>query len=164
LSRLNSFIRRLEAQQACLNLAASLVRDLAGDVLELGLGNGRTYDHLRELFPDRPIYVCDRRIAAHPECVPPADRLILGDMRETLPAIRGRLEARIALAHLDAGAGEHAANAALARAVAPFLAPLLVAGGVLVSDPAIDEASLAPLPLPPLVRVGRYHLYRKLRD
>jgi hypothetical protein len=164
LSRLDSFIRRLEAQRACLNLAASLVRGLPGVVLELGLGNGRTYDHLRELFPDRPIYVCERRLAAHPECVPPAERLIFGDMRETLPAMRGRFEARVALAHLDAGAGEQAANRALARTLAPFLAPLLVPGGVLVSDPAIEAASLAPLPLPPLVRAGRYHIYRKLKD
>ena len=55
MSRLDSFIRRLEAQRACLNRAAELIRDIDGFVLELGLGNGRTYDHLRELFPDRDI-------------------------------------------------------------------------------------------------------------
>jgi hypothetical protein len=164
LSRLDSFIRRLEAQRTCLNLAASLVRDLAGAVLELGLGNGRTYDHLRELFPDRPIYVCERRIAAHPDCVPPAERLILGDMRETLPAMRGRFEAGIALAHLDTGTGDQAANRALAQGLAHLLAPLVVSGGVLVSDPAIDAAAFAPLPLPPSVPAGRYHLYRKLTN
>ena len=86
MSRLDSFIRRLEAQRACLNRAAELIRGIDGIVLELGLGNGRTYDHLRELFPDRDIYVCERRVAAHPDCVPPPERLILGDMRETLPA------------------------------------------------------------------------------
>src|SRR6202022_2543720 len=46
-SRLDSFIRRLKAQRACLDLAAGLVRGLDGEILELGLGNGRTYDHLR---------------------------------------------------------------------------------------------------------------------
>ncbi|MGH6887075.1 MAG: class I SAM-dependent methyltransferase, partial [Geminicoccales bacterium] len=49
MSRLDSFIRRLEAQRACLDLAAARIADLPGPVLELGLGNGRTYDHLREL-------------------------------------------------------------------------------------------------------------------
>ena len=53
MSRLDSFIRRLEAQRACLNRAAALISGIDGIVLELGLGNGRTYDHLRELFPDR---------------------------------------------------------------------------------------------------------------
>ena len=73
MSRLDSFIRRLEAQRACLNRAAALISGIDGTVLELGLGNGRTYDHLRELFPDREIYVCERRVAAHPACVPPGN-------------------------------------------------------------------------------------------
>ena len=50
MSRLDSFIRRLEAQRACLDRAAALIAGIDGAVLELGLGNGRTYDHLRELF------------------------------------------------------------------------------------------------------------------
>ena len=110
MSRLDSFIRRLEAQRACLNRAAELIGDLEGVVLELGLGNGRTYDHLRSLFPDRKIYVCERQVAAHPDCVPPPDMLILGDMRETLRAAVGRLGARIAFAHLDSGTGDPAAS------------------------------------------------------
>ena len=51
MSRLDSFIRRLEAQRACLDLAARLIEGLEGEILELGLGNGRTYDHLRQLLP-----------------------------------------------------------------------------------------------------------------
>ncbi len=88
MSRLDSFIRRLEAQRACLDRAAALISGLDGIVLELGLGNGRTYDHLRTLFPDREIHVCERQVAAHPDCVPPPEFLILGDMRETLPGLR----------------------------------------------------------------------------
>src|SRR5689334_3687374 len=110
MSRLDSFIRRLEAQRACLNRTAELIRDLDGIVLELGLGNGRTYDHLRSLLPTRDIYVCERRVAAHPDCVPPPERLILGDMRETLVEARGWLSGRVALAHLDVGTGDTAAN------------------------------------------------------
>ena len=101
MSRLDSFIRRLEAQRACLELAADLIAGLDGEVLELGLGNGRTYDHLRKLFPHRKIYVCERAVAAHPDCVPPSALLLLGDMRETLPAVRARLADRVVLAHLD---------------------------------------------------------------
>ena len=161
MSRLDSFIRRLEAQRTCLGRAAALIGDLDGCVLELGLGNGRTYDHLRELFPERDIFVCERQIAAHPRCVPPPERLLLGDMRDTLPAARARLGGRVALAHFDAGSGETAANRALAAVLAPHIAELLCAGGVLVSDPPIAAADLEPLPLPDGVPPGRYHLYRR---
>ena len=129
-------------------------------MLELGLGNGRTYDHLRELFPDREIYVCERQVAAHPDCVPPPERLILGDMRATLPALRGRFGGRVALAHFDVGTGDAAANRAIAAELTPLIVPLLCAGGVLVSDPPIDAPELAPLPLPDGIAAERYHLYR----
>jgi hypothetical protein len=162
MSRLDSFIRRLEAQRACLDRAAELIRDIGGEVLELGLGNGRTYDHLRSLFPDREIYVCERRVAAHPDCVPPPERLILGDMRETLAAARDRLGGRVACAHFDAGTGDAAANRALAEALAPSIVPLLCAGAVLAADPSIDCPGLEALPLPDGIAPGRYHLYRRL--
>jgi S-adenosyl-L-methionine methyltransferase len=161
-SRLDSFIRRLQAQRACLELAAKLIDDLEGDVLELGLGNGRTYDHLRELFPHRDIFVCERAVAAHPDCVPPSGLLLLGDMRETLPSARARLSGRVALAHLDPGDGNAWASQALANELAPLIVPLLRFGAVLVSEPAISADELSPLPLPDGVEIGRYNLYRQV--
>ena len=160
MSRLDSFIRRLEAQRACLDLAAHLVQELDGDVLELGLGNGRTYDHLRQLFPDRKIYVFDRRVAAHPDCVPPAELLLLGDMRDTLQTASELLGSRVALAHLDPATGDGAASRALAAELAPLIMPLLRPGGMLVSEPAIARDELSPVPLPESVAPGRYNLYR----
>ena len=160
MSRLDSFIRRLEAQRACLDLAAHLVRELDGDVLELGLGNGRTYDHLRQLFPDRKIYVFDRRVAAHPDCVPPAELLLLGDMRDTLQTASELLGSRVALAHLDPATGDGAASRALAAELAPLIMPLVRPGGMLVSEPAIVRDELSPVPLPESVAPGRYNLYR----
>ena len=164
MSRLDSFIRRLEAQRACLSLAARLVRALEGPVLELGLGNGRTYDHLRELCPDRQIYVCERHIAAHPDCLPPPELLLLGDMRDTLGVARRRLEARVSLAHFDAASGDAAASRAFAAEVIPLLVPLLCSGAVLCSEPAMTAAELAPLALPEGVAAGRYHLYRRVNS
>jgi S-adenosyl-L-methionine methyltransferase len=160
-SRLDSFIRRLEAQRACLGQAAALVRQLDGAVLELGLGNGRTYDHLRALCPDREIYVCEREVAAHPDCVPPPEFLLLGDMRDTLRTARLRLAGRIALAHFDAATGDGAASRAFAAEIAPLVAPLLCAGAVLVSEPEIVADRLVPLALPTGIAVGRYHIYRR---
>ena len=52
MSRLDSFIRRMTAQRDILNqIATQSLLPESGDVLELGLGNGRTYSHLREVFP-----------------------------------------------------------------------------------------------------------------
>ena len=163
MSRLDSFIRRLEAQRVCLGHAVALVEELDGVVLELGLGNGRTYDHLRELCPDRAIYVCERQVAAHPDCVPPAELLLIGDMRDTLRWARPRLEGRVALVHFDAATGDGATSLAFGGETGPLIVPLLRAGGVLVSEPPIDVAGLVALPLPQGVGAGRYHLYRRLR-
>ena len=164
MSRLDSFIRRLEAQRACLNRAAELIAGLDGPVLELGLGNGRTYDHLRELFPDRDIYVCERQVAAHPDCIPPANLLLLGDMFETLPAARGGSRAGRARPfrrrHRRRG-GQQGARRAVC---VPLILPLLRPGAVLATpaDPVMESPELAPLPLPEGVAEGRYHLYRRV--
>jgi len=161
-SRLDSFIRRLHAQKACLEHAASLIEALEGPVLEIGLGNGRTFDHLRELLRDREIFVFDRCVAAHPDCVPDAAHLILGDIRDTLPNADCRIGARAALAHVDCGTGDAQRNAALASDIAERLSPLMASGGIIVSDQAMLHACLTPLPLPDSVADGRYYLYRRL--
>ena len=125
MSRLDSFIRRMQAQRDCLNWAIDAVAGVAGPVIELGLGNGRTYDHLREHLPGRRIHVFDRRVAAHPACVPPQDCLLLGDIHETLPAAAARLGPVAALAHTDLGSGDEAANARLAAFIGPQLDRLM---------------------------------------
>lgn len=160
MSRLDSFIRRLEAQRACLERAAALIGSVPGPILELGLGNGRTFDHLREILPDRDVFVFEREIAAHPDCVPAPDRLILGDLRETLPAARARFSGSAALAHLDVATGEAAASRMLAAALAPLIAPLMRHGAVVVSEPPLAVPGWEALAVPEGVRPGRYHLYR----
>jgi hypothetical protein len=159
-SRLDSFIRRLQAQRACLDHAVDLIRDLPGPALELGLGNGRTYDHLRERLPQRDIYVCDRQVAAHPDCIPPDRFLILGDVRDTLPQARARIGAPVALVHADLGSGDTEANRRQALALAPIIAALLQPGGIVVSDQELTTPRLQPLDLPSGVKPGRYFLYR----
>jgi hypothetical protein len=160
MSRLDSFIRRLQAQRACLDHAVELVRDLPGPVLELGLGNGRTYDHLCERLPDREIYVCERQIAAHPASIPPDRLLILGDARETLPQARARIGAAVALVHADLGSGDAEATRRQAAELAPLIAGVLRSGGIVVSDQALATPALQPLELPAGVKPGRYFLYR----
>jgi trans-aconitate methyltransferase len=159
MSRLDTFIRRLQAQRLCLDALADRLQGLPGPVLELGLGNGRTYDHLRERFPGRPIFVFDRQVAAHPDCIPPADQLRLGDFRETLPAYAAEGQPPAALIHADIGSGDKAASMQLAADLAPSWARILAPGGFLASDQPIELPLWTPVPLPPGVDAGRYHLY-----
>jgi hypothetical protein len=159
-SRLDSAIRRLVAQRACLDQAAKLIADRPGPVLELGLGNGRTYDHLRKLLPEREIFVFDRRIAAHPECIPDETHMILGDLRETIPNALERIGACAVLVHADVGTANAGRNAALAAWLGEALAPLVAPGVVVATDQALTTGEWAALPLPEGVAEGRYFLYR----
>jgi len=159
LSRLDSAIRRLEAQRAGLDWACAAAG--AGAVLELGLGNGRTYDHLRaRLGAARAIYAFDFAVAAHPDCVPPASLLHLGDMRETLPrfaAFHGRCAA---LVHADTGSGSQAASIEFAAFLGPVVAGLMLPGGLVLSDQALTGDGLAALAPPAGIAAGRYFFYR----
>lgn len=160
MSRLDSAIRRLQAQRACLDAAIAAASDLPGPIFELGLGNGRTYDHLRSLSPGREIFVFDRQVAAHPDCIPDAAHLLLGDLHETLPRAAGRFGATAALLHADLGSGDAARDAATIAFVADLLPRLMRPGGVVVGDQDLRFAGAESLPLPDGVKPGRYFLYR----
>ena len=158
MSRLDSFIRRMTAQRACLDLAAERVRGLPGPIFELGLGNGRTYDHLREKLPGRDIYVFERQVAAHPDSTPPADRLFLGDIDRTLPEACARFAGQVVLVHSDIGSGDAGSNARIAAFLSRTLPQALAPGALLLSDQQLTLPGAKPLPLPDGVKPGRYHL------
>jgi hypothetical protein len=159
-SRLDSFIGRITAQRDCLNAAVELIRDVSGPVLEIGLGNGRTYDHLRSLLPAREIFAFDRQLNAHPKSVPAAAHLILGEFTATLPTALIRIGAPAALAHADFGSGDPQATAMLAAWLGPALVPLMAPGGIVAADQSLQVPAWRALPLPASVRDGRYFLYR----
>jgi hypothetical protein len=164
MSRLDSFIRRMLAQRACLNWAAEAVADVAGPVLELGLGNGRTYDHLRELLPERQIYVFERAarafVRAHAKSLPPEEFLILGDIEHTLISAASRLPAKAALAHNDLGTSDAGAYETLALRLGELLMHLMAPEGIIVSNVSLPAAGLIALDTPPGVKPGRYFIYR----
>lgn len=163
MSRLDSMIRRLKAQRAALNDAARRTDGHDGIALEFGLGNGRTYDHLRHLMPNRRIVVFDREVSAHPDCIPPDEDLYLGDLFETLPRAIAEIGRTAVLAHLDIGTGDKEQSMALVRRAAPMIAEFLVEGGVLVSDQPIDGVpGLAPLSLPDGIPSGRIHMFTRV--
>ena len=160
MSRLDSFIRRISAQRDCLNKAAQWVADVPGVIVELGLGNGRTYHHLRELFPDREIFVFERQLAAHSECVPDDEHLVLGDIGETLAHAQARLSGRVALAHADLGSGDAMVDAALSVLIRALLTPLMCSRALVLSDQPLKPAGWQTLPLPEGVVSGRYQILR----
>ncbi len=161
MSRLDINIGRLEAQRACLNLAAEEIRDLAGPVLELGLGNGRTYDHLRELMPAREIFVFERDVAAHPDCIPDEDHLFRGDFRDTLAGAGERFSGQVALIHADIGSANLERDARLPAFVAGHLPGLLRPGGIVASDRDVEFEGARHLALPEGLEPGVYHLFQR---
>jgi len=159
-SRLDLNIERLKAQRACLERAAALIAGLSGPLLELGLGNGRSYDHLREILPGREIFVFEREVAAHPDCIPDAAHLFRGDFRETLPLAVARFGRSVAFAHADIGSSNLAADAEKAAFVAAALARLVAPGGVVAADRDVGFAGALALPLPDGAAAGRYFLFQ----
>ncbi len=160
MSRLDVFIARMTAQAKCLNWAAEDIRDLPGPVFELGLGNGRTYDHLRQLFPARDIFVFDMLGKSHPDCIPPEDHLFLGDVVESLKNVQSRFKGQVALVHADIGSHDLAANEALGRIISPLLVPLMHPSGIIVSTDKYYADEWETLELPQGVDPVEGFLYR----
>ncbi len=161
MSRLDSFIRRLEAQRACIDFAAGAGNAPGGPIFELGLGNGRTYDHLRERFPGRDVFVFERQVNANAASMPDADHLIIGDLMETLPRAVLRFRGRVGFVHSDLGSGDEARDRAAAARIAPLVAEAVAPLGLVASDQALIIAGWQALPLPPGIGESRYFLYRK---
>jgi hypothetical protein len=157
MSRLDSMLRRLTAQRDGLNWAASEVAGLTGDALDMGLGNGRTYDHLREILPQRRIWVIDRVLQCHPSCVPPEQDFLQGEAEPMLQKL-AEDGPQIVLAHYDFGFGVKEKDVAEAARLSPVIASVMVPGGLIVSgQPLVGFEELAG---PKGIPEGRYLFYR----
>ena len=160
-SRLDLFIDRMVSQRACLDFAISETAAMKGPVFELGLGNGRTYHHMRRYVEKRDIYVFERVVGAHPDSIPPEDKVILGDVRETLPASVQRFGAAASLIHADLGGHSREKNDIFARFVSPLIEPLLAPGGLMVSSDRMYFENLTELALPEGAVAERCYIYRR---
>ena len=164
MSRLDSMIRRLTAQRVCIHYGLDLISDLNGPILELGLGNGRTYDNLREHSEGREIFVFERSPAAHPSCTPAPQFLFEGHFRETLKRAANDLKSLAAFAHCDIGSGVPENDQVLAGAISYLLDDLLIPGAVVLSDQALHVGEGKAINLPTGISEGRYFLYRKSEE
>ena len=161
MSRLDSMLRRLSAQRDGLNWAAEQIAALQGDVLDMGLGNGRTYHHMREIMPERDIYVFERAIASHPDSTPPENRVLLGDVFDTLPQALARFGPTAQLIHADLGGHNAQRNDDFARAISPVIEPLLAEGGLMVSSDRMYFDALREMDLPEGAVPGRCFIYTR---
>lgn len=157
MSRLDSMLRRLTAQRDGLNWAAEQITDVPGDALDMGLGNGRTYDHLREILPDRRIWVIDRVLQCHPSCVPPEKDFLQGEAEPMLQRLAAEGH-KIVLAHYDFGFGVKEKDVAEAAAMSPVIASVMAPGGIIVSGQPL--VGFEELNGPEGIPEGRYMFYR----
>ena len=157
MSRLNSMMRRLAAQADGLEWGTTMVDSLQGDFLDMGLGNGRTYDHIREIAPNRRIWVMDRALNCHPSCVPPEPDFLQGEAEDMLKkmAMDGT---KVAMAHYDFGFGDKTKDVAEAARLSTMIKEIMLPGGVLVSgQPLVGFEQVRG---PTTVAPERYYFYR----
>ncbi len=165
MSRLDSFIARMQAQKTLLDAAAAELKSagetLPGPAFELGLGNGRTYDHMREVFAGRRVIAFDRHLMANPKSTPPPEDLILGDIEETAPAFARTHGAIGAVLHADLGNGVAADDLKLQKWLPVVATALLRSGAIILTSTRLDHPALGEQPLPENIQVGRYYIYRR---
>lgn len=149
----------MSAQRDILNDLTSRIDGIAGAVFEFGLGSGRTYDHLREIFPDRRIVVFESESKGLPlQRVAPED-LLLGDIRTTTSSLP---DGCAALIHTDIETGVAEVDAELTTWLPGLVGRLLVPGGYAATSANLLDPRLTPCSLPHEVPDGRYHVLRRI--
>ena len=158
-SRLDSFIRRVSAQRDCLNHAFRLIGNLTGPILELGLGNGRTYYHLRENCPEREIFVFECEVRPHPDCMPDPDYIFEGDIFETLPRAAHRIDLPAVMAHIDMVSGDDEIDRRIAAFLSRQVPPMMAEQSVILCDQELQPPNWESRPLPDGIPEQRYFYY-----
>lgn len=165
MSRLDRFIRRMTAQKFFLELACAEIRSVCrpqdGIVAEFGLGNGRTYHHLCEQLPDFRIVVFDRGAETHPENVPDAANLIIGEIERTAKEFARTNGPRVVLLHTDLRTPDPVFNEHLRSWLPDVIVPLMTPNGLIVTSSLLDHPDLlrvVPKTEPPQYQ---YYLFRR---
>jgi len=157
MSRLESMMRRLTAQKLGLEWAVEMTIGLKGDALEIGLGNGRSYDHLREIAPDRRIWVIDRILQCHHSCVPPAENFLQGEAGDMLAQLASK-NRRIVVAHYDCGMGIKEKDVAEAATLSPMIAAVMAPDGIIISGQPL--VGITQVDGPDGIAPDRYYFYK----
>jgi S-adenosyl-L-methionine methyltransferase len=163
MSRLDRFIKRMQAQRAlldqvCIDLNAPGA--LPGAFIELGLGNARTYDHVRERLIGRRIVVFDRSAAPKHGVIPLAADFFVGDIRDTARIYVATNGQTAAVVHADLGDGSAAYNADIQSWLPDTCCLLLQPGGLVLSSTPLNDPRLRQLDVTPDATAGGYTCYR----
>lgn len=161
MSRLENLIYRFQVQKSHLDRAVRYCSDQKGIVLEIGLGSGRSFDHLREKMSERDIFAFDHRVETHPGCEPAEHERVLGEVMETLPQFAQEHKDQAALIHIDVGSKKFEQDIDRYKSYLPSLKKLLKMGSVIVSDRPFDDPDLLPLPEVEENKNWRYFSYIK---
>lgn len=159
MSRLESMRRRLSAQIDGINWAAEKIAQTNGDILEMGLGNGRTYDHLRQELPTRRIWVIDRILKCHPSCIPPTQDFLEGEAEPMLVRLADTGH-KMAMAHYDFGYGVKDKDVEEGKRLSPLIAAVMAPGGLILSQqPLVGFEQISG---PDTIAPDRYLFYRNV--
>ena len=148
-------MRRLAAQRDGLEWATERTKNMTGDALDMGLGNGRTYDHMREIS-DRHIWVIGRVLQCHPSGIPPKADFLEGEAEAMLDKMAAD-GTQIVLAHYDFGFGVKEKDVAEAVRLSPAIARIMAPGGIIVSGQPL--VGFTALDGPSTVAKDRYQFY-----
>lgn len=80
MSSLDLSVDRMISLRARLDHAAQVAADLNWPIFELGLGSGRSYHDMCQLFPEGEIFVFERDVASHPNSTLPETQVFLGEV------------------------------------------------------------------------------------
>ena len=149
----------MSAQRDILNDLMSRVETIPGAIFEFGLGSGRTYDHLREIFPERRIIVFESESKGLPLQRVAPENLRLGDIRTTSSSLP---DGCAALIHTDIETGVADVDAELTTWLPGLVGRLLVPGGYAATSADLLDPRLRRCPLPHGVPDGRYHVLRRV--
>lgn len=165
-SRLDKAILRFEAQRLLLNSACAEIaeRHRPGDglIVELGLGNGRTFDHLRERLPGFRIVVFEREPTANPSTSPSADNLVVGEIVLQVPRFCAANPERALLVHADLGNGLDDYDRELEGWLPAAALALCRPGAILITSTRCDHRHLVDETPPAEIVRYEYYRYRAL--
>lgn len=157
MSRLESFIRRMIAQRDALNQVHREVLRMSGPVVEMGLGGGRTYDHMAKQYGAKRIVVFDRDPWPNEMEAASPKHFIQGEIKTTHKAFA---DLNAALVHIDIGSRSKLTDIETLEWLASAATTVSASNGFILSGLPLEHSQLVEQPLKD-VPAGRYFLYRK---
>jgi hypothetical protein len=133
LTRIERLARRLPIQIEFINRALDEVREINGDVWELGLGEGRTLEYM-ESKTKSPITVFEIDEKAVLDNNKKTTKLVIGDIFKTIPGISKDQSTPVKMVHADIGTTNYSDDISRVASLSDLLAPIVASNGVILCD------------------------------